>query len=222
MIQLFHVSKYFDRRPAVFDINLEIGKGEFVLLMGPSGAGKTTLLKLLFCAETPDEGQILVNSRNVARLTASQVPALRRRMGLVFQDFRLLPNRTVAENVALPLMIQGTSAFETRRKVTEALKAVGLDHRKESRPGMLSAGEQQRACIARAIINSPIILLGDEPTGNLDPDLAAEIIELFKTINARGTTVMIATHNREVMQQVNQRVVMLNQGRVASDSRGLR
>lgn len=217
MIQLFHVSKYFDRRPAVFDINLKIGKGEFVLLMGPSGAGKTTLLKLLFCAETPDEGQILVNNRNVARLTASQVPVLRRKMGLVFQDFRLLPNRTVAENVALPLMIQGTSAFETRRKVTEALKAVGLDHRKESRPGMLSAGEQQRACIARAIINSPIILLGDEPTGNLDPDLAAEIIELFKTINARGTTVMIATHNREVMQQVNQRVVMLNQGRVASD-----
>ena len=222
MIQLFHVSKYFARRPAVFDINLEIEKGEFVLLMGPSGAGKTTLLKLLFCAETPDEGQILVNNRNVARLTASQVPALRRKMGLVFQDFRLLPNRTVAENVALPLMIQGASAFEIRRKVTEALKAVGLDHRKESRPGMLSAGEQQRACIARAIINSPIILLGDEPTGNLDPDLAAEIIELFKTINARGTTVMIATHNREVMQQVNQRVVMLNQGRVASDSRGLR
>ena len=221
MIQLFHVSKYFDRRPAVFDINLEIGKGEFVLLMGPSGAGKTTLLKLLFCAETPDEGQILVNNRNVARLTASQVPVLRRKMGLVFQDFRLLPNRTVAENVALPLMIQGTSAFETRRKVTEALKAVGLDHRKESRPGMLSAGEQQRACIARAIINSPIILLGDEPTGNLDPDLAAEIIELFKTINARGTTVMIATHNREVMHQVNQRVVMLNQGRVASDLGGL-
>ena len=220
MIQLFHVSKYFARRPAVFDINLEIEKGEFVLLMGPSGAGKTTLLKLLFCAETPDEGQILVNNRNVARLTASQVPALRRKMGLVFQDFRLLPNRTVAENVALPLMIQGTSAFETRRKVTEALKAVGLEHRKESRPGMLSAGEQQRACIARAIINSPIILLGDEPTGNLDPDLAAEIIELFKTINARGTTVMIATHNREVMQQVNQRVVMLNQGRVASDLGG--
>jgi len=222
MIQLFHVSKYFNRRPAVFDVNLEIGKGEFVLLMGPSGAGKTTLLKLLFCAERPDEGQILVNHRNVARLTAAQVPALRRKMGLVFQDFRLLPNRTVAENVALPLLIQGSSAFETRRKVTDALKAVGLDHKKESRPGVLSAGEQQRACVARAIVNSPIILLADEPTGNLDPDLAAEIIELFKTINTRGTTVMIATHNREVMQQVNQRVIMLNQGRVVSDAGGLR
>jgi cell division transport system ATP-binding protein len=217
MIQLFHVSKYFDRRPAVLDINLEIGKGEFVLLMGPSGAGKTTLLKLLFCAERPDEGQILVNQRNVARLSAAQVPTLRRKMGLVFQEFRLLPNRTVAENVALPLVIQGSSVAETRRKVSEALKSVGLDHKKESRPTALSAGEQQRVCIARAIVNNPIILLADEPTGNLDPDLAAEIIELFKTINARGTTVMIATHNREVMQQVNQRVVMLTQGRVTSD-----
>lgn len=220
MIQLFHVTKYFDRRPAVFDINLEIGKGEFVVLIGPSGAGKTTLLKLLFLAERPDDGQILVNNRNVARLSVRQIPNLRQKMGLVFQDFRLLPKKTVVENVALPLIVQGASALETRRKVSEALKAVGLDHKRESRPGMLSAGEQQRACIARAIVNSPIILLADEPTGNLDPELAAEIIELFKTINARGTTVMIATHNREVMQQVNQRVVLLNQGRVASDSRG--
>lgn len=222
MIQLFHVAKYFDRRPALFDINLEIGKGEFVVLMGPSGAGKTTLLKLLFLAERPDEGQLLVNNRNVARLSLSQIPALRQKMGLVFQDFRLLPKKTIFQNVALPLVIQGASALEIRRKVTEALKAVGLDHRRESRPPMLSAGEQQRVCIARAIVNSPIILLADEPTGNLDPELASEIIELFKTINARGTTVMIATHNREVMQQVAQRVVMLNQGRLASDSRGPR
>ena len=220
MIQLFHVTKYFDRRPAVFDINLEISKGEFVVLIGPSGAGKTTLLKLLFLAERPDDGQILVNNRNVARLSMRQVPGLRQKMGLVFQDFRLLPKKTVVENVALPLVIQGVSALETKRKVSEALKAVGLDHKRESRPAMLSAGEQQRACIARAIVNSPIILLADEPTGNLDPELAAEIIELFKTINARGTTVMIATHNREVMQQVSQRVVLLNQGRVAADSRG--
>lgn len=220
MIQLFHVAKYFDRRPALYDITLEIGKGEFVVLMGPSGAGKTTLLKLLFLAEQPDEGQILVNNRNIARLGMSQVPALRRKMGLVFQDFRLLPKKTVFENVALPLVIQGASSVETKRKVTEALKAVGLDHRREGRPGMLSAGEQQRACIARAIVNSPIILLADEPTGNLDPELAAEIIELFKTINARGTTVMIATHNREVMQQVGQRLLLLNQGRLATDSKG--
>ncbi|MEK7267819.1 MAG: cell division ATP-binding protein FtsE [Nitrospirota bacterium] len=217
MIQLFHVSKYYERRAALSDINLQITKGEFVLLMGPSGAGKTTLLKLLFCAEPPDEGQILVQNRNVARLRPSDIPYLRRTMGVVFQDFRLLPKKNVFSNVALPLLVQGASAFEIRRKVTEALKAVGVDHRKDSRPATLSAGEQQRVCIARAIVNSPIILLADEPTGNMDPELAGEIIELFKTINARGTTVMVATHNRQVVDQVNRRVVTLNQGKLISD-----
>lgn len=217
MIQLFHVSKYYDRRPALSNINLQIVKGEFVLLLGPSGAGKTTLLKLLFCAEHPDDGQILVQNRNVARLRSSDVPYLRRTMGIVFQDFRLLPKKNVFENVALPLMVQGVSAFETRRKVAEALKAVGIEHRKESRPALLSAGEQQRVCIARAIVNGPIILLADEPTGNMDPDLAREIMELFKTINARGTTVMVATHNRQVVEQVGHRVVTLSEGTLVSD-----
>jgi len=217
MIQLFHVSKYYERRAALSDINLQIMKGEFVLLMGPSGAGKTTLLKLLFCAEPPDEGQILVQNRNVARLRPSDIPYLRRTMGVVFQDFRLLPKKNVFSNVALPLLVQGASAFEIRRKVTEALKAVGVDHRKDSRPATLSAGEQQRVCIARAIVNSPIILLADEPTGNMDPELAGEIIELFKAINARGTTVMVATHNRQVVDQVKRRVVTLNQGKLISD-----
>ena len=217
MIQLFHVSKYYERRAALSDINLQITKGEFVLLMGPSGAGKTTLLKLLFCAEPPDEGQILVQNRNVARLRPSDIPYLRRTMGVVFQDFRLLPKKNVFSNVALPLLVQGASAFEIRRKVTEALKAVGVDHRKDSRPATLSAGEQQRVCIARAIVNSPIILLADEPTGNMDPELAGEIIELFKTINARGTMVMVATHNRQVVDQVKRRVVTLNQGKLISD-----
>lgn len=217
MIQLFHVSKYYDRRPALSNINLQIVKGEFVLVVGPSGAGKTTLLKLLFCAEHPDEGQILVQNRNVARLRPSDVPYLRRTMGIVFQDFRLLPKKNVFENVALPLMVQGVSALETRRKVTEALKAVGIEHRKDSRPALLSAGEQQRVCIARAIVNGPIILLADEPTGNMDPDLAREIMELFKTINARGTTVMVATHNRQVVEQVGHRVVTLNEGTLVSD-----
>lgn len=220
MIQLFHVSKYYDRRPALFDINLQIQKGEFVLLMGSSGAGKTTLLRLLFCAEEPDEGQILVQSRNVARIKPSAVPYLRRTMGFVFQDFRLLQKKSVFENVALPLMVQGLSAFDIRRKVSEALKAVGLDHKKESRPAMLSAGEQQRACIARAVVNGPIILLADEPTGNMDPDLSAEIMELFKTINARGTTLLIATHNRQVVEQVNRRVVTLADGKLVSDVGG--
>jgi cell division transport system ATP-binding protein len=217
MIQLFHVSKYYERRTALSDINLLIEKGEFVLLMGPSGAGKTTLLKLLFCAEFPDEGQILVQNRNVARLRASDVPALRRTMGLVFQDFRLLPKKSVFENVALPLVLQGASGFDIRRKVFEALKAVGVEHRKDHRPVTLSAGEQQRVCIARAIVNSPIILLADEPTGNMDADLACEIMELFKTINARGATVVVATHNRQVIEQVNRRVITLNQGKLVSD-----
>jgi cell division transport system ATP-binding protein len=222
MIQIFHVNKHYDRRPALTDVNLQIQKGEFVLLMGPSGAGKTTLLKLLYCATSLDEGQILVQGRNVARLRSSDVPYLRRTMGVVFQDFKLLPKKSVYENVALPLLVQGLSAFETRRKVMEALKAVGVEHRKESRPTMLSAGEQQRVCIARSIVNSPIILLADEPTGNMDADLAREIVDLFKTINARGTTVLVATHNRQVIEQVGRRVVTLDQGKVVSDEgRGL-
>jgi cell division transport system ATP-binding protein len=217
MIQLFHVTKYYDRRTALSDINLLIEKGEFVLLMGPSGAGKTTLLKLLFCAEFPDEGQILVQNRNVARLRAGDVPALRRTMGLVFQDFRLLPKKSVFENVALPLVLQGASSFDIRRKVFEALKAVGVEHRKDHRPATLSAGEQQRVCIARAIVNGPVILLADEPTGNMDAELAREIMELFKAINARGTTVVVATHNRQVIEQVNRRVIILDQGKLISD-----
>jgi cell division transport system ATP-binding protein len=222
MIQIFHVTKYYDRRPALTDVNLQIEKGEFVLLMGPSGAGKTTLLKLLYCATSLDEGQILVQGRNVARLKSSDVPYLRRTMGVVFQDFKLLSKKSVYENVALPLLVQGLSAFETRRKVMEALKAVGVEHRKESRPTMLSAGEQQRVCIARSIVNSPIILLADEPTGNMDANLAREIVDLFKTINARGTTVLVATHNRQVIEQVGRRVIALDQGKVVSDEgRGL-
>lgn len=142
---------------------------------------------------------------------------MRRTMGFVFQDFRLLQKKTVFDNVALPLLVQGLSSFDIRRKASEALKAVGLEHKKESRPAMLSAGEQQRACIARAIVNSPLILLADEPTGNMDPDLAAEIMDLFKTINARGTTLLIATHNRQVVEQVNRRVVTLAEGKLASD-----
>jgi cell division transport system ATP-binding protein len=217
VIQLFHVSKYYEGRLALSDVNLHIQKGEFVLLMGASGAGKTTLLKLLFGTERPDEGQILVQTRNVARLTPSEVPYLRRTMGFVFQDFRLLPKKTVFDNVAMPLLVQGISHHDIRKKVLDTLKAVGVEHRKESRPAMLSAGEQQRVCIARAVVNGPIVLLADEPTGNMDPQLAGEIIELFKLINARGTTVIIATHNRQVIDQVKRRVVILNQGKIISD-----
>lgn len=217
IIQFVHVSKYYGGRLALCDINLQIEKGEFVLLMGASGAGKTTLLKLLFGTERPDEGQVFIQGRNVGRLTPSEIPFLRRTLGFVFQDFRLLPKKTVYENVALPLLVQGAAMHRTRRKVLDTLKAVGVEHRKESRPSMLSAGEQQRVCIARAVVNGPIILLADEPTGNMDAQLSSEIIDLFKLINARGTTVIIATHNRQVVDQVKRRVVTLNQGKVVSD-----
>lgn len=218
MIQLFHVTKYYDRRLALSDITLEIDKGEFILLMGASGAGKSTLLKLLIGAEQPDEGQILVQGRNVAKLSPSEIPALRRKVGIVFQDFRLLPKKSVFDNVSLPLLVQGQSNGEIRRKVGEALKAVGLDHRRDQMPPALSTGEQQRVCIARAIVNGPVVLLADEPTGNLDPDLTREIIELFKLINARGTTVMVATHDPQVMIQVNRRVIALSEGRLVQKS----
>mgnify|MGYP003471126449 FL=1 len=216
MIQLFHVSKYYDRRLALSDVTLEIEKGEFVLLMGPSGAGKSTLLKLLIGAERPEEGQILVQGRSLSKLRSSEIPLLRRKIGVVLQDFRLLPKKTVFDNVSLPLLVQGASTVEIRRKVTDALRSVGLDHKKDLFPHGLSTGEQQRICIARAIVNGPIMLLADEPTGNLDPELTSEIIELFKSINARGTTIIVATHDPNVLAQVNRRVITLDQGKVVS------
>lgn len=219
MIQLIHVSKYYDRRAALSDVTLEIEKGEFVLLMGPSGAGKSTLLRMLIGEEQPDEGQIFVQGRNVTKLKQSEVPFLRRKVGSVFQDFRLLPKKSVFENVALPLIVQGASTADIRRKVTEALRAVGVDLKRDQSPNSLSTGERQRVCIARAIVNGPIVLLADEPTGNLDPERTAEIIELFKLINARGTTVIVATHDPLVMTQVNRRVITLMQGVMVPEQR---
>jgi len=217
MIQLFHVTKYYEGCLGLSDLTLRIAKGECVLVTGPSGAGKTTLLKLIFGAEVPDNGQILVQNRNIARLRASDLPYLRRTMGFVLQDFKLLPHKTAFDNVAIPLIIRGLSMYETRRKVLESLRGVGMEHKQSSRVSLLSAGEQQRVSIARAIVNSPIILLADEPTGNLDPQLAFEITELFKAIHARGTTIMLATHNRQVVEQMNGRVIKLDCGRLRSD-----
>lgn len=220
MIQLIHVSKSYDRRVALSDVTLDIEKGEFVLLMGPSGAGKSTLLRMLIGEERPDEGQIFVQGKNVSRLKQSEVPYLRRKIGTVFQDFRLLGKRSVFENVALPLIVQRSSEADIRRKVMEALRAVGVDHKKDQSPNSLSTGEQQRVCIARAIVNGPVVLLADEPTGNLDPERTAELIELFKLINARGTTVVVATHDPHVMKLVNRRVMTLMQGVLLPEQRG--
>ena len=220
MIQLIHVSKSYDRRIALSDLTLEVGKGEFVLLMGPSGAGKSTLLRMLIGEERPDQGQIFVQGKNVGQLRQSEVPYLRRKIGTVFQDFRLLPKKSVFENVALPLIVQRASTADIRRKVTEALRAVGVEHKKDQSPASLSTGEQQRVCIARAIVNGPVVLLADEPTGNLDPERTAEIIELFKLINARGTTVVVATHDPHVMALVNRRVITLMQGVLMPERQG--
>jgi cell division transport system ATP-binding protein len=219
IIQLIHVSKWHDRKAALSDVTLEIEKGEFVLLMGSSGAGKSTLLRMLIGEEQPDEGQIFVHGRNVTKLRSTEIPYLRRKVGAVFQDFRLLPKKSVFDNVALPLIVQGASDKDIRRKVTEALRAVDVDHKKDQSPNSLSTGEQQRVCIARAIVNGPVVLLADEPTGNLDPERTREIIELFKLINARGTTVIVATHDPHVLNHVNRRVMTLVQGVLLSERR---
>ena len=219
IIQLIHVSKWHDRKAALSDVTFEIEKGEFVLLMGSSGAGKSTLLRMLIGEEQPDEGQIFVHGRNVTKLRSTEIPYLRRKVGAVFQDFRLLPKKSVFDNVALPLIVQGASDKDIRRKVTEALRAVDVDHKKDQSPNSLSTGEQQRVCIARAIVNGPVVLLADEPTGNLDPERTREIIELFKLINARGTTVIVATHDPHVLNHVNRRVMTLVQGVLLSERR---
>jgi len=214
MIEVYHVSKSFQGRQALQDINLKIDKGEFVYLTGASGAGKTTLLRLIFRAETPDEGHVLVNNQNLTELKESAVPYLRRSMGIIFQDFRLLPRKTVFENVAITLKVVGLSEGLLRGKVFEALRMVGLDGLQKALPSTLSAGEQQRVCLARAIVNDPLILLADEPTSNLDAALSIEILELLKAVNLRGTTVIVATHNANLIGRQRRRTVVLHQGRV--------
>ncbi len=219
MIQMFHVTKrYGHDSVALSDVNLAIGKGEFVFLTGPSGAGKTTLLKLVFCAERPTSGQLLVTGRNIARIKGSAAAVLRRRIGVVFQDFKLLPGRTVADNVALTLDVLGVSRRDGNRKVAAMLKQVGLSHKSNSYPPKLSGGEQQRVAIARALVNDPAILLADEPTGNLDPKLTLEIMDLLRDFSARGTTVVIATHDNSLIERYQTRTIGLKEGRIVEDS----
>jgi cell division transport system ATP-binding protein len=218
MIQAFHVYKQYDRESsALTDITLHVEKGEFCFLTGPSGAGKTTFLKLVFREELPTQGQILVGGRNVTAIPAGQIPELRRSIGVVFQDFKLLKRKTIIENVAFVLRILSVPAAERRRRAFAALKAVGLHHKMHAYPLQLSGGEQQRVAIARALINEPILLLADEPTGNLDPELATEIMTLFREVNSRGTTVLVATHDREMIQRLGKRVITLDKGRVVGD-----
>ena len=215
MIRFYGVSKtYQGDVTAVHDVHLEVERGEFVFITGPSGAGKTTLLRLMLRQELPSSGQILVDGRNVGALPASKVPDLRRRIGVVFQDFKLIRRKSVLENVAYVLNVAAVPRREQRRRAYDALRAVGLGHRMAALPPALSGGEQQRVAIARAVVNQPALLLADEPTGNLDPDLALEIMRLFAEINARGTTVVVATHDREMIRRMQRRTLTLQHGRV--------
>jgi cell division transport system ATP-binding protein len=215
MIQLFHVSKWYQKDiPALQDINLHIPKGDFVFITGPSGAGKSTLLKLLFSDERPTNGQILVHGRNIARLPSSKIHTLRREIGIVFQDFKLLSTRNVFGNVALSLEVLGIHQREISRRVWLMLKRLGIQHKMRANPQTLSGGEQQRVAIARALVNEPIILLADEPTGGLDPDAAQRIMDVIADVNARGTTVVVATHNLEIVRSMGRRVIHLEGGRI--------
>ncbi len=220
MIQMFHVYKTFGRDvEALVDVSLHVEKGEFALLAGPSGAGKTTLLRLIYRDELPSAGQILVNGRNVVKLPARHIPYLRRSIGVIFQDFKLLKDRTVFENLALVARVLGMRAAAGKRKVAQLLRLVGLSHRANAIPYKLSGGEQQRVAIARALMNDPLILLADEPTGNLDAELAADIFRLLREINAKGTTVLVATHDQDLVREHGRHVLVLKQGRIVEDYR---
>ena len=215
MIQLYRVYKsYGDDLPALADLTLDIAKGEFVFVTGPSGAGKSTLLRLIFSAEVPNKGYLLVNGRNTSRLTQGAVPYLRRNIGVVFQDFKLLSRRTVEENVAISLEVLGLAHREVRRRTLHMLKQVGLAHKMHQLPPRLSGGEQQRVAIARALVHEPQILLADEPTGNLDKERSQEIMSMLAQANARGTTVVVATHDKGWLAQTDKRVVALDRGQL--------
>ena len=215
MIDAYHLSKVYSRGVyALRDLSLSINKGEFLFLTGASGAGKSTLLRLLLREELPTEGQLKVAGRVLSDLSPSEVQTYRRSVGFVFQDFRLIPRFSVFQNVAFVMRVLGIDLATRQRKTFQVLKWVGLQHRMNALPEELSGGEQQRVAIARALVNDPQIVLADEPTGNLDPDLSLDIMNLFREINARGTTVLVATHDREMIRRVGHRAITLDHGRL--------
>jgi cell division transport system ATP-binding protein len=215
VIETHQLSKFYSRGLyALRDLSLTVAKGEFVFLTGPSGAGKSTLLRLLLAQEKPSEGDILVNGHDLSKLSRGEIQEYRRGIGFIFQDFKLIPMRTVFENVAFVLEVVGVPSAQQRRRAFQVLKWVGLQHRINAYPRDLSGGEQQRIAIARALVNDPALVLADEPTGNLDPDLSLEIMNLLREINAGGTTVLVATHDRELIRLVGRRTITLDSGRV--------
>jgi cell division transport system ATP-binding protein len=220
MIVFERVTKIYEPGvTALDDVSFIIEKGEFVFIVGASGSGKSTMVRLLLKELEPSTGRIFVGGRDLGRLKRSKVPLLRRNVGCVFQDFKLLPNRTAAENVAYALKVQGEGRSSIRRKVPEVLNLVGLSHKTNSLPDELSGGEQQRVSIARAFVNHPALLICDEPTGNLDPDTSVGIMQLLYRINRAGTTILMVTHDREMVDKMRKRVIALEEGRLARDER---
>lgn len=215
MIQLFNVTKIYNGDiPALQGISMRIKKGEFVFITGKSGAGKTSLLRLIFRAELPTKGAVLVNNFNIARLQRQSIPFLRRNIGVVFQDFKLLPQKTVFENIAFALEVLGTPRRAINQRVMQVLQYIRLKDKRDVFPLRLSGGEQQRVAIARAIVNKPPILLADEPTGNLDPEISLDIMQLFQDINQQGTTVVVATHNVDLIKKIRKKVFCLDKGKL--------
>ena len=220
MIKFSHVTKTYRTNVGLEDVSVDIEKGDFVFLVGPSGAGKSTFIKLILKEIDADEGSILVDDREVTQLSNREIPELRRMIGTVFQDFRLLPKKTVYENVAFAMEVIHRTPRSIRRHVPQALSLVGISDKADRYPDELSAGEQQRVAIARAVVNEPAILLADEPTGNLDPTNSWEIMKLLEEINSRGTTVVVVTHNLEIVKAMNKRVITMKKGVVVEDSEG--
>lgn len=214
IIRVFHVHKRFNAKPALVNISLDIFKNEFVFLTGPSGAGKSTLLKLLYLGEPISEGQILIDGMNLSRISRSRAPILRRKLGIVFQDYKLIPSKTVYENVALVLEARNLNNRFIQKKVNSVLRIVGMEGRQTSFPLSLSGGEQQKVAVARAVVGDPKIILADEPTGSLDTESADAIFNLLLTFHARGATILFATHDTSLLREKNTRIVRLNQGRM--------
>lgn len=219
IIGIYHLSKRYDDRTILREVNLQVANGEFVFLVGPSGAGKSTLLRMIYMDEMPTEGQVIAGTYVSTKIKRGQIPLLRRKIGVVFQDFKLLDDRSVFDNVAIAMRVAGESNYEIKKRVMQVLTQVGLYHKRYDLPRKLSGGEQQRVAIARAVVNSPLILLADEPTGNLDPDVTAEILQLLLRINSSGTAVLMATHDHELVKNVGQRIIHLRDGTLVEDRR---
>jgi len=219
VIGVYHLTRTYGDRAALDDVSLTVANGEFVFLVGPSGAGKSTLLRMIYMDEYPNEGQVVVGEFVSTRMKRKHIPRLRRRVGIIFQDFKLLDDRSVFDNVAIAMRITGARGFDVKRRVNQVLNQVGLFYKRNDRPAALSGGEQQRVAIARALVNSPAILLADEPTGNLDPEVTEDILRLLFRINSAGTAVLMATHDHAMVRNFGQRILHLREGKIYEDER---